>query len=74
MNDLVSIIIPTYNRETMISECLASVTAQSHQNYEVIVIDDGSTDNTVELIKKLQMQDNRFTITLLLPFPAQEVS
>lgn len=62
MNDLVSIIIPTYNRETMISECLASVTAQSHQNYEVIVIDDGSTDSTVELIKKLQMQDNRIRL------------
>ena len=47
----VSIIIPTYNRAEMLVECLESIFAQTCDAYEVIVVDDGSTDNTDELIK-----------------------
>ena len=46
-----SIIIPAYNREDYIEQCLNSVFAQSFNNYEIIVIDDGSTDRTVEILR-----------------------
>jgi len=47
----VSIIIPTYNRAHLIVECLESVLSQTYGDYEVIVVDDGSTDNTEDVIK-----------------------
>ena len=49
---LVSVIIPTYNRGELISRTLESALAQSHQNIEVIVVDDASTDNTRTVIER----------------------
>ncbi|WP_458108814.1 glycosyltransferase [Arthrobacter sp. R3-55] len=48
---LVSIIISTYNRGEYLAECLHSIVAQSVQDFEVILVDDGSTDNTGEVVK-----------------------
>lgn len=48
----VSIIIPAFNVEEYIVECLDSIENQTYQNIEVIVIDDGSTDNTLSIVKK----------------------
>ncbi|MCI5127083.1 MAG: glycosyltransferase [Candidatus Electrothrix sp. AUS3] len=50
---LVSIIIPSYNHEKYIIEAVNSVFAQSYQNIELIIIDDGSNDNSVNIINKL---------------------
>ena len=52
--DIVSVIIPVYNRKDMISDAVESVLSQTYKDLEVVVIDDGSTDNTVEEIKKIK--------------------
>ena len=48
---MISIIIPTYNEEDVILDCLNSLSKQTTKDFEVIVVDDGSTDKTVELIQ-----------------------
>lgn len=52
-NDLVSVVIPCYNRKDRLLACLSSVFSQSYENIEVIVVDDGSTDNVEELFTKI---------------------
>ena len=51
MNPLISIIVPTYNRAGYIEEALDSVKKQTFTDYEIIVVDDGSTDNTKEILE-----------------------
>lgn len=48
---IVSVIIPTYNRAHVVNQAIESVLRQTHQDYEIIVVDDCSTDNTEEVIK-----------------------
>lgn len=52
-NPRVSILIPTYNRETLILKALDSIFKQTFQDYEIMIIDDASTDNTEQVIKDL---------------------
>ena len=47
---LVSIVIPCYNHEGFVQDCIRSVIDQTYQNIELIIIDDGSKDNSVEKI------------------------
>ena len=50
---LISCIIPVYNRPELIIECVQSVLAQTYSNYEIIIVDDGSTDKTATVISRL---------------------
>ncbi len=59
---LVSVIIPAYNAEHFIERTLGSVLEQTHRNIEVIVVDDGSTDETVALVRKFAADDNRIKL------------
>ncbi len=52
MNPIVSVIIPTYNREQFLPKAINSVLNQSFKDFELIILDDGSNDNTKELINK----------------------
>jgi len=56
---LVSVIIPTYNRAHLIGETLDSIIAQTYQNWECIVVDDGSTDHTDEVMQAYCQKDAR---------------
>ena len=57
--DLVSIITPAYNSERFIAETIMSVQNQTYQNWEMIVVDDCSTDKTAEIILSIQKKDAR---------------
>src|SRR5690554_1456629 len=57
---LISIIIPTFNRAHIIGETLDSILAQTYTNWECIVVDDGSTDNTDEVMGEYVKRDTRF--------------
>jgi glycosyltransferase involved in cell wall biosynthesis len=55
----ISICIPTYNGEKFLRECLDSCITQNFEDFEIVVVDDGSTDKTVEICKGYQAKDSR---------------
>lgn len=55
----VSIVVPVYNAEKSIYECIDSILNQSYKNFEVVCIDDGSTDDSAEIIKNFVKKDKR---------------
>ena len=63
MKPLVSIIIPVFNRASLILETLNSVKNQSYHNWECIIVDDGSTDTTKSVIEAYIANDTRFLLT-----------
>ncbi len=58
----VSIVIPVYNRETLIMETICSATNQTFNNIEIIIVDNNSTDKTWEIIKEAAMSDSRIRV------------
>ena len=61
-NELVSIILPAYNAEQYIGRAIDSLLCQSYSNIEIIIVDDGSTDNTASICKKKKETDDRITL------------
>lgn len=62
MNELISVILPVYNRQNVIEECIRSLQAQTYPHFEVLVIDDGSTDDTLQICRRLAEADNRIRL------------
>lgn len=62
MEELISIIIPVYNVEKYLEQCLESVINQTYKNIEIILINDGSTDDSINIMKEYQGKDNRIII------------
>lgn len=58
----VSIITPTYNHERFLSSCIDSVLNQSYSNWEMIIVNDGSTDSTLSIAKKYEQLDSRIKV------------
>lgn len=65
MGDLISIITPTYNSGRFIAETIESVRNQTYQNWEMIIVDDCSTDETKKVVEEYIQQDNRIKYYLL---------
>ena len=59
MSALVSIIIPVYNLENYIENCLNSIVNQTYRELEILCIDDGSTDKSAEIIKSFRSSKSR---------------
>ena len=62
MNIKISVIIPVYNCEKSIKKCIESICQQSLEEIEILLINDGSTDNTSKIIKEYQKLDDRIVI------------
>ncbi|RGS75648.1 glycosyltransferase family 2 protein [Coprococcus sp. AF21-14LB] len=60
MQPLVSIIIPVYNAERFLRETLDSLVEQTYKHFEVICVDDGSTDKSLEILREYNQKDSRF--------------
>lgn len=58
----ISIIIPVYNAEKYLEQCLESVITQSLKEIEIICVNDGSTDNSLQILEKYSRKDNRIII------------
>lgn len=59
---LISIIVPVYNVENYVLECLKSISKQTYSNIEVILVNDGSTDNSLEICEDFAGRDKRFRV------------
>ena len=58
----ISIIIPSYNQEKYIEECFFSILCQSFPDFEIIAVDDGSTDSTLSILRRYEREDSRVRV------------
>ena len=73
MKPKVSVIIPVYNVEQYLRECLDSVVGQSLKDIEIICVNDGSTDGSLDILREYASRDDRIAVinkTSFLPFVA----
>ena len=61
-NELISVIIPVYNVEPYLRECIDSVLVQGYKNLEIICVNDGSTDSSPEILEEYKKKDDRIII------------
>ena len=59
---IISVIVAVYNIEKYVSQCLESIITQTYKHLEIIVVDDGSTDNSYKICKEYAQKDNRIKL------------
>ena len=62
MNELISIVVPVYNVEKYLKKCIDSIINQTYENLEIILVDDGSTDNSKKICDEYILKDNRIKV------------
>lgn len=62
MNNLISVIVPVYNASRYLERSLGSIVNQTYKNLEIICVNDGSTDNSLEVLEKFKENDSRIKI------------
>lgn len=62
MDKLISVVIPVYNRETTLRKCVDSILAQTYENIEVILVNDGSTDRSEDICRSYEQADSRVSV------------
>ena len=55
---IISVIVPVYNVEKWLEECLDSISKQDADNYEVVLVDDGSTDGSLGILREYERKNN----------------
>ncbi|MFR4319285.1 MAG: glycosyltransferase family 2 protein [Eubacterium sp.] len=64
MNELISVVIPVYNAEKYIKRCLNSIMNQTYDNLQIVVVNDGSTDDTKKILEEYSNNDNRIVVVI----------
>ena len=62
MNSLISVIVPIYNAEKYLDRCIQSIINQKYKELEIILVDDGSKDSSLEICKSYADKDNRINV------------
>ena len=62
MKNKISVIVPVYNTEDYLERCIRSIMEQTYKNLEIVVVNDGSTDNSLNVLESLKKEDNRIVI------------
>ena len=62
MNNIVSVVMTVFNREKIVAYSIKSVLSQSEKNFELIIVENGSTDNSLEIVKEYEKIDNRIKV------------
>lgn len=60
--NLISVIVPVYNVEDYLEECINSILSQTYTNLEILIVNDGSTDNSLEILQKFSQKDSRISV------------
>ena len=59
---MISIIVPVYNNESYIGKCIESIINQTYSEIEIIIVNDGSTDDTERIVKEYRQKDERIKL------------
>lgn len=62
MNDIISVIVPVYNVEKYVAACIKSILSQTYQNFEVLLVDDGSSDTSGNICDEFAKIDSRIRV------------